>query len=370
MSSYFTDSPVLLAQEIDGVRIISCLEQVYMVRDDPGSVLLDAYNDYKVQIKNKIQSNSYKTIELIEQLGENIQKGIISLIKSARHEWDISLQIILLKAAMYGRSFFQINDTNFFYKTCQDLRVLNNLRSELVSIPLTFNQYFFLILLKGIKEVLHLHVRLLTRKLFTLAYEICNQNNNYTCINHVLTAWAQDKILYSKLSEKNIADEILKILSTNAAVPVGSIVDAAVNLKKFDIATKLVEFNSPPGAIVCTLLKIGNINKAIMVSVDSGDPCLIYSVIIYMKNNFPQNEFLLKLSSNPYLNSLGIKISHQQTAISYMNLFQHQAIIEKKINSQISLVGLSTIGTIAELCKFGNVDEAIKIKNEFSVSQP
>ncbi|KAF0988191.1 hypothetical protein HZS_4497 [Henneguya salminicola] len=196
-----------------------------------------------------------------------------------------------------------------------------------------------------------------------------------------------------------------------------------------DLAIRLVEFNSSPDIIVSTLLKIGNLNKAIRVAVDSNESHLIYSVIIYMKNNLTQEEFLLRLCSNQYLNALGINviiifitfkylrefdqnlllslykqedkiknlasykliqifnktISQQKdvlkeiseltkqkgilknTCLSYINLLESQSNLEKQFSQKIKLIGLSLIATIITLCEFGHVQEATKIKNDFFI---
>ncbi|KAF0988194.1 LOW QUALITY PROTEIN: hypothetical protein HZS_4500 [Henneguya salminicola] len=66
-----------------------------MVSNNPASLLLDAYNDNDSQ--NDIQSKSYKTIEIVENLGSNLEDAINNLIVAASHEWDINLQQVLLK---------------------------------------------------------------------------------------------------------------------------------------------------------------------------------------------------------------------------------------------------------------------------------
>ena len=122
--------------------------------------------------------------------------AVQSCLSAAASEYESDKQTSLLKAASYGKAFcIGINPTDFV-NVAKKLRILNDLRSEAVGLPLTNQQYNRLspdVLIN----------RLILRNHHYLVLRICE----LLCINNsrVLIHWGSEKV--KKLSQSNLSDE-------------------------------------------------------------------------------------------------------------------------------------------------------------------
>ncbi|OIT33595.1 protein vacuoleless1, partial [Nicotiana attenuata] len=108
--SYFYDEPVLLIPECDGVRILSnmSMEFLHRVPDStvsifqigstlPAALLYDALDHF--------DRRSAKADENLRLIRSSLPEAVEACIDAAGHEFDVSLQWTLLRAANYGQAF-------------------------------------------------------------------------------------------------------------------------------------------------------------------------------------------------------------------------------------------------------------------------
>lgn len=72
-----------------------------------------------------------------------MENAVSQCLEGAGYEFNTNVQKSLLRAAKVGRTFAPDAATTEFVNMCRVLRVLNNVRSERVGIPLTYAQYPF-----------------------------------------------------------------------------------------------------------------------------------------------------------------------------------------------------------------------------------
>ncbi|RWS24568.1 hypothetical protein B4U80_05998, partial [Leptotrombidium deliense] len=145
------EPPVHLVEEIDGIRIISndvheFLQQVPNVVVDvlrigsvaAGALLLEATKEY--------HKRTHKADEYMKMLTDRqeTESAVVQCIKTAGHEYSISTQKMLLRAASFGKFFVPEMDPKTFVTMCQTLRVLNAVRNQNIGIPLTYKQLEYL----------------------------------------------------------------------------------------------------------------------------------------------------------------------------------------------------------------------------------
>ncbi|CAF5179696.1 unnamed protein product, partial [Rotaria magnacalcarata] len=158
-------SPVWLSTEIDGIRIISgrtldffqrLPQEIFnifaILSTSPGAKLFSAYMDYKYEnqmaemLLNELKSSGATN---------GLEEAVKQCIAAASNENDPSIQKLLLKAALFGRSFLCVNLNNpkismrptvtvindLCTNVIRDLRLINNLQHINISMPLTFKQF-------------------------------------------------------------------------------------------------------------------------------------------------------------------------------------------------------------------------------------
>uniref|UniRef100_A0A3N7G957 Vps16 N-terminal domain-containing protein n=1 Tax=Populus trichocarpa TaxID=3694 RepID=A0A3N7G957_POPTR len=108
--SYIYDEPVIFIPECDGVRILSntSMEFVQRVPDStvsifkigstsPASLLFDALDHF--------DRRSAKADENLRLIRASLPEAVEACIDAAGHEFDVSRQRMLLRAASYGQAF-------------------------------------------------------------------------------------------------------------------------------------------------------------------------------------------------------------------------------------------------------------------------
>ena len=142
--NYSYSSPILIVQEIDGIRLFSkriCqfispvskhLENIFSIgATTPAAMLYDALDHF-----NKKSSRSD---ELLRHIEKELPEAIKSCIEAAKVEWNVKEQKNLLKAASFGRYFLKgANfDSKSYIETCQMLRIVNMIKKKDVGMPVT-----------------------------------------------------------------------------------------------------------------------------------------------------------------------------------------------------------------------------------------
>ena len=202
--------------EIDGLRIITnsaiffiskvskeLYETCFPFSSSTSRKLLNAY-------KSSCEKNPNCDV-IIRQIANELPKAIKTLeISAANLFWleknqnknnkNKQIQIFLLKAAQFGKSFVQQGEFNFdrFVDTCKNIRIINNLRNNEKPRFITFNE------IKKMKNY-DLIKKLLRNQNFYLAFEISKFLDLET--KQIYEKWAIAQVKKMPLNYTN-ADEI------------------------------------------------------------------------------------------------------------------------------------------------------------------
>ena len=202
--------------EIDGLRIITnsaiffiskvskeLYETCFPFSSSTSRKLLNAY-------KSSCEKNPNCDV-IIRQIANDLPKAIKTLeISAANLFWleknqnknnkNKQIQIFLLKAAQFGKSFVQQGEFNFdrFVDTCKNIRIINNLRNNEKPRFITFNE------IKKMKNY-DLIKKLLRNQNFYLAFEISKFLDLET--KQIYEKWAIAQVKKMPLNYTN-ADEI------------------------------------------------------------------------------------------------------------------------------------------------------------------
>lgn len=272
---------------------------------------------------------------------------------------------MLLRAAQLGKSFlFDKVDPELFVGICQTLRILNAVRNYKIALPLTFEQYEQL----GKTGLLN---RLILRRQYSIAIQICQhlQMSEADGIPRVLTEWACYKIKHGvgKMDAEQLANEISAKLGTGSKVSYSSIALKAIECKqeklairypnKIDLHKKkfvvlivsdfrLLDFEHRASEQIPLLLKLHQEPQALTKAVESGDPNLIYYVLVEMKESYSADKFYMTIRHYPSVNALYAKLCRTVQMGSLEQIYEQednfnaQAILSVKdsYRAQVCLV--------------------------------
>ncbi|THG13023.1 hypothetical protein TEA_005135 [Camellia sinensis var. sinensis] len=84
---------------------------------------------------------SYEADENLRLIHSSLPEAVEACIDAAGHEFDVSRQRTLLRAASYGQAFSSHFQRDRFQEMCKTLRVLNAVRNYDIGIPLSIQQY-------------------------------------------------------------------------------------------------------------------------------------------------------------------------------------------------------------------------------------
>lgn len=170
---YIYDEPIILIPECDGVRILSntSMEFIQRVPDStvsifqigstlPAALLYDALDHY--------DRRSAKADENLRLIRGSLPDAVKACVDAAGHEFDISQQRTLLRAASYGQAFAVGLGSQFqrdhIRDMCRTLRILNAVRHPDIGIPLSIQQYKLLTPSVLIGRLINAHQHLLSMR--------------------------------------------------------------------------------------------------------------------------------------------------------------------------------------------------------------
>ncbi|KAM0749316.1 vacuolar protein sorting-associated protein 16 [Meredithblackwellia eburnea MCA 4105] len=300
---YYYSDPVHLIGEIDGTRIISCescefLQIVPQSSQDvfrPGSASPSAILFEAAELFEK---KSPKADEYIRNIRSELVGAVDTCIDAAGREFDGHWQKKLLKAASFGKTFLDLYNPSDFVQMTHTLRVLNAARYYEIGIPLTFDQY-------QAHPPSHLIARLTSRSQHLLSLRI----SNYLRISPapVLKHWAQAKISSSKggpESEEDICKIIVDKLRDQDDVSCADVAQTAWSTGQSALATKLLDFEPRSSKQVPLLLSMKQDDLALVKAIESGDPNLIYTVILHLRKVNALGDFFRLIDHKPEATSL------------------------------------------------------------------
>ncbi|AQK97135.1 Protein VACUOLELESS1 [Zea mays] len=212
--------------------------------------------DNRVVVATDIEA--YDNYQLISS---SLPEAIEACIDAAGHEFDVSRQRTLLRAATYGLAFCSRFPHERFQEMCKMLRVLNAVRDPEIGMPLTIHQY---------KEVVIMHWA-------------CEKITASTTLpDTVLLDGLLDKVCVCRSHTRLILD-----ISTCSGYVKGyhmlqwqlmqiTVVDEGW------LQCSLIMSHSPLSRQIPLLLSIDEQDKALSKAIESGDTDLVYLVLFHI----------------------------------------------------------------------------------------
>ncbi|KAJ1284684.1 hypothetical protein BS78_03G223800 [Paspalum vaginatum] len=276
---YSYDEPIKLIPECDGVRILSnsSMEFLHRVPDcttlifgigsmSPAALLYDARDHYDRQ-----SAKAYDNYQLISS---SLPEAIEACIDAAGHEFDVSRQRTLLRAATYGLAFCSRFPHERFQETCKMLRVLNAVRDHEIGMPLTIQQYKLLTAPVLIGRLINANQHLLALRIS----EYLNLNPEV-----VIMHWACEKITASaSLPDTVLLEGLLDKLRLCKGISYAAVAAHADNSGRRRLAAMLVDHESQSSKQIPLLLSIDEQDKALSKAIESGDTDLVYLVLFHI----------------------------------------------------------------------------------------
>lgn len=327
---------VHLVPEIDGVRIIDAERHELIQKaaesteavfrpgsSDPAALLFDASDSFT-------RRSPAKADEVIHAIRADLPRAVDTCIDAASQEWEVTWQRRLLKAAALGKSFLDGSyDSSTFVDVSRTLRVVNNVRSYEVGLPISYEEYQ-----SGGSAALV--SRLTRRNHHLLSLRIAEHLRLRP--DPILQHWACAKIARSKPTvvakgatltredEELCAFIVRKFESQSGglgAVSYASIASSAYAAGRTRLATKLLD--NEPRAVdqVPLLLKMGEDRRALEKSVDSGDTDLVYHVLLRLKSQLSRGDFF-RVVQAPFAGDAGDE--SQPTAGGRNKVYRNLAI--------------------------------------------
>uniref|UniRef100_A0A5B7BBB9 Protein VACUOLELESS1 n=1 Tax=Davidia involucrata TaxID=16924 RepID=A0A5B7BBB9_DAVIN len=300
---YLYDEPIILIPEFDGVRILSntSMEFLQRVPDStvsifkigstlPAALLYDALDHF--------DRRSAKADENLRLIRSSLPEAVEACIDAAGHEFDISQQRTLLRAASYGQAFCSHFQRDRFQETCKTLRVLNVVRNHEIGIPLSIQQYKMLTPSVLIGRLINVYQHLLALQI-----------SEYLGMNQevVIMHWACSKITASlAISDASLLEILLDKLKLCKGISYAAVAAHADKIGRRKLAAMLVEYEPRSSKQVPLLLTIGEEDTALTKATESGDTDLVYLVLFHIWQKRPALDFFGTIQARPLARDLFI----------------------------------------------------------------
>ena len=318
------DNTVSLVPEMDGIRIIGStshefLQRVPAVVEDifkigsisPGAMLYEAAQEF--------QKCSQHTDEYMRMVKDRLNDAVQQCIEAAGHEFEPSMQKLLLRAAAFGKCFLTDFESRSFVSMCQQLRVLNAIRAHRIGIPLTYTQ------LEHMKISVIID-RLVMRRKYWLAVSVCQYLKipDIEGSSRVLAHWACYKIQQSNTDEEQLARCLAEKLGNTPGVSYSDVANHAIEYGKNDLAIRLLNFEPRAAEQVPLLMKMKKFHLALTKAVDSGDTDLVYMVILHLKERLQLGEFLMDIRTVPVAYALYLQYCREENRQMLHDLYYQE----------------------------------------------
>ncbi|KAK4048038.1 Vacuolar protein sorting-associated protein 16 [Microbotryomycetes sp. JL201] len=321
---YFYADPVALVGEMDGTRIISndaheLLQIVPQTSQDvfrpgsasPAAILFEA--------SELFDAKSPRADEYVRSIKRDLVSAVDTCIDAAGKEFDVFWQKRLLKAATFGKTFIDVYNPTAFVEMTQTLRVLNAVRSFDVGIPVTYEEF-------KSRAASYLIDRLTARSKHLLALRISTYLRLSTA--PVLKHWARTRIAalgtsLTSPSEDAICQEIVSKLANQYDVSCADVAHSAWVSGKSGLATKLLEHEKRASKQVPLLLSMKEEDLALTKAIESGDPNLVYIVLIQLRKTHALGDFFRFVDRKPDAVAL-LKVFAKENDIELLRDFYYQ----------------------------------------------
>ncbi|XP_040992233.1 protein VACUOLELESS1 [Juglans microcarpa x Juglans regia] len=285
---YLYDEPIVLIPECDGVRILSnsSIEFLQLVPNStvsifkigstsPAALLYDALDHF--------DRRSAKADENLRLIRSSLSEAVEACVDAAGHEFDVSRQRTLLRAASYGQAFCSNFHRDRIQEMCKTLRVLNAVRSPEIGIPLSIQQYKLLTPSVLIGRLINAHQHLLALRI-----------SDYLGMNQevVIMHWACSKITASlAIPDATLLEILLDKLKLCKGISYAAVAAHADKNGRRKLAAMLVEHEPRSSKQVPLLLSIGEEDTALIKATESGDTDLVYLVLFHILQKRQPLEF-------------------------------------------------------------------------------
>ncbi|KAK4607376.1 hypothetical protein RGQ29_001281 [Quercus rubra] len=276
---YLYDEPIVLVPECDGVRILTntSMEFLQLVPNStvsifkigstsPAALLYDALDHF--------DRRSAKADENLRLIRSSLPEAVEACVDAAGHEFDVSRQRTLLRAASYGQAFCSNFQRDRIQEMCKTLRVLNAVRNPAIGIPLSIQQYKLLTPAVLIGRLINAHQHLLALRI-----------SEYLGMNQevVIMHWACSKITASlAIPDAALLEILLDKLRLCKGISYAAVSAHADKNGRRKLAAMLIEHEPRSSKQVPLLLSIGEEDTALMKATESGDTDLVYLVLFHI----------------------------------------------------------------------------------------
>lgn len=320
--------------EVDGIRFISedgvfLISQVcpelysvcYTFAKNSAKKLINAYGAYL----SKNADCDKQIREIAQDLPDSIntlQTAAVNIYFTEENNSDINLkelQMLLIKAAQYGKSFVQKGDFNYekYVEKCRAIRVINTLRN-LKDTPrfLTYEEYKSMdpdSPNEFIKKILRHHN-------YRFAFELCNY-----------LGYESDKI-YQRFCVSNIkrlnddfnAEYLFKNLNNKLLecpnISYITLAKKCIKHNKFKLAEKFLEQEKSIVVKVPQYLELKNWSKALDLAIESNDRTVIKVVI---------DKIFKVEKDNKFIKIVGEHQKAHKAVIEYLRIHDEDKILRK-----------------------------------------
>ncbi|KAI3971867.1 hypothetical protein MKW92_052396 [Papaver armeniacum] len=309
---YLYDDPIILIPECDGVRVLSntSMEFLQLVPESTVSIFSIASTKPPALLYDALDlfdRRSAKADDNLRSIRSNLPEAVEACIDAAGHEFDVSRQRTLLRAASYGQSFCSHVQRDRFQEMCKTLRVLNAVRNYEIGVPLSIQQYKLLTAPVLIGRLINAHQHLLALRIsdyIGLSPEV------------VIMHWACAKITASPaIHDAALLEMLLDKLKLCKGISYAAVASQADKSGRRKLAAMLVEHEPRSSKQVPLLLSIGEEDTALMKATESGDTDLVYLSLFHIWQKSPPLEFFGTIQARPLARDL---------FITYARCYKHE----------------------------------------------
>lgn len=427
--NFLINNDFRIESEIDGLTILSesTLEFLTKVNNDTvdcfkigstskSSILIDSID--------KLNKHSPKANENLKIIGSDffLNQAVETCIRASFEEYDPYWQKKLLKAASFGKSALELNsqysNSMKFVQACDQLRIINNIRTSDIGVFLTYTEFVKL----GIEKIIKILVK---RQEFYESFQIANFLK--LPIDLIFIDWACCKIKYNPdLNDEELSKQIItkfQSVHNNSYISFEKISTIAFQEGRLNLSKILINFESLFTKQIPLLLTMEENELALKKAVDSQDVDLLLETLLILKETLSLPNFFKILNNSKtasncfeYFHHDDVKLIHDyinqadrlldianyeidryiikgedsdralsvlQNAVDAYNLIRKNSNDAKQVEKQLRLVrlqenftndfniefnGLSIVGTLEKLILLNQNNKIAQFMKDFKIS--
>lgn len=300
----------LIKSERDGLKIITgnkveflsrvpdCCINLHLVGSShPSLILLDCVDKLSLQ-----PSKAYTNISFLNA-EDTLTTAMNGCLEAALDEFSPTWQKKILKAVSFGK-IYESNyfDSDKYLGVLDKVKVLNQIRSPEIGLFLTINEIEKI----GWKEII---LMLLTRSHYLLALKVIDLLKLHDCRSLVYIHWCCSKIktepdatdvdLFKAIHKKLIASkDHTRNHTKKNLISVTDIEDVAYEEGRLDLCKLLINLEPTVLGKVRQLLKIGEVELALIKCFQSSEYDLCRLILMYLREALSPAQFLQVLDQN------------------------------------------------------------------------